>query len=166
MTGEPEIKTLIQNRTIKVRLLLVNCLGLVILGLWRPAAASARFGWVVMMCSVVLGCLIGIASLMPGSCYLQLSPGGLVVCSCWRRTRYRWSDFEKIGVMCPGPNRMVGVILSPTAPDKNSLPAYKQHNLARYGYEFALPSRYEGTSVEQLVSMLNEWRVRSGDKGA
>ena len=163
MMADAEIQTLVQNRTVRVRLLLITSAGLIALGLWRPAAASAQFGWILIMGLLGLSCLIGIASLMPGCSYLQLSPEGMVVCTCWRRTHYQWSDFAKIGVMSTGVasrnNLMVGVILSASAPTKHSLPVYKQHNLERYGYEFALPSDY-GTSVEQLVETLNEWRTR------
>ncbi len=117
-------------------------------------------GWIVLifcgLCSVV-GPILAIVMLIPGSSYLKLTREGFEISYFFRKTFIRWSEVDSFRVVAVnGVKPMVYF-------DYNQ--NYQKRAVARYlsniiaGVEAGLPDNY-GKDPEELARLMNEWKQK------
>ncbi len=158
MTQGSEVLVLTPSR-LKSLLLPLVMAAIVFIGICGAMGGPEDDAWVMWVLAGIglVGFLYFTAKMIPGACYLRLSPEGLVICHMWRLTRYRWSDIAEVGVMKitdgEGTSRKVGLNFGPALANPHG------RSKRTLGFETALPDNY-GMDFEALADLLNQWRTR------
>lgn len=114
----------------------------------------SAFGWLTVV-FFGLGALVALVALVPGSSYLELSPSGISVRTLYRTWQVNWSDVSGFFV-----SRIGGRTLVCWNYTSGYSAARRGRDISRNwaGVEASLPGKY-GLSAEELVDLLNRWRV-------
>ena len=159
----------------KWSLMLLGSIAFVVAGWFiikMGGAGNAIIGW-IGIAFFGLGIPISLLMLVPGLNALTLTPEGFSLKHLGRTRKVwniKWSDISEFSVMempkaLPFPNHVqmkkVGMNYAPSLRDQLSPSRIRlaDWNRRRVGCDGALPDTY-GLKVEELVTLLNEWRTR------
>ena len=135
-------------------ILLLTSAGLVAMGAFLVTRGQP-FGW-VCIAFFGMGVLVILLTLLPGSSYLELRPGGIELSSLYRKWFVRWSDVQEFFPTRVATKQMVCW---------NYTPGYaaqargRRLSMGLAGVEAGLPDTY-GLSAQELSALLNEWRAK------
>lgn len=143
---------------IKNTLLILISIIFTILGVWMIQVGEIR-GWFAVI-FFGLGNIVLIINLFPNSSYLRLSDQGFEMRSLFRSTFTHWDAIEQFEL---GVIRHKKMVVFNYTPNHFQLPTGVNTARKLTGFDGALPDTY-GKSIEELSSLLNEWKYKFSKK--
>ncbi len=102
--------------------------------------------------SIVFGIVVAalVIQILPGSCYLEIDPEKLTICTQFKARHYYWADVKELGLKNLGYFEVVGLRLLPQRVKKYGL----KYPASKGEWDIMINNRYDLPSQE-LVKQLN-----------